>query len=67
MDEKRVNRWLNKRGPKTFIMTLILFVVGVSSYLVEKTLEAGGWALIPGFLLVWVVLYFAKIDDFLFR
>lgn len=63
----QIDRFLNKRGPKTFILTIILFGIGVSSYLVEKTLEAGGWGVLLGIILVWAVLYFTRIDEFIFK
>jgi len=67
MDTKKIDKFLNKRAPKTFILTLILFAIGLSSYLIEKSLEIGGWAILMGMLLVWVLLYITKIDQFLFR
>ena len=67
MDNKKIDKFLNKRGPKTFILTIILFAIGLSSYLIEKSLEIGGWAIPTGVLLVWELLYIIKIDQFLLR
>jgi len=66
-DINKIERFLNKRGPKTFIITIILFVIGLSSYWIEKSLEIGGWAIPTGVLLVWGLLYITKIDQFLLR
>lgn len=67
MCSKKFEKFLNKRGPKTLIITLILFVIGLSSYLIEKSLEIGGWAILFGILLVWAVLYSTKIDKIIFH
>jgi len=56
-----------KRGLKTFILTIILFAIGLSSYLIEKSFEYGGYALPVGILLVWAVLYFTKVDKIIFH
>ena len=56
-----------KRGLKTFILTIILFAIGLSSYLIEKSFEYGVYAIPVGILLVWAVLYFTKIDGFIFK
>lgn len=64
---KKIDEFLNKRGPKTLILTIILFAIGLSSYLIEKSLEIGGWAIPIGVLLVWGLLYITKIDKFLLR
>ena len=63
----KIDKFLNKRGPKTFILTIILFAIGLSSYLIEKALEKEGWAIPVGILLVWGLLYITKIDKILFR
>jgi len=64
---QKIDDFLNKRGPKTFILTIILFAIGLSSYWIEKSLEIGGWAIPTGILLVWGLLYLTKIDQFLLR
>jgi len=64
---KKIDKFLNKRGPKTLIFTIILFAIGLSSYLIEKSLEIGGLAIPLGMLLVWGLLYITKIDHFLLR
>lgn len=64
---KKIEKFLNKRGLKTLILTIILFVIGLSSYLIEKSLEIGGWAILGGILLVWFLLYITKIDEIIFR
>ena len=66
-NREKIERFLNKRGPKTFIITIILFVIGLSSYWIEKSLEIGGWAIPMGVLLVWGLLYITKIDQFLLK
>ena len=63
----KVEKFLNKRGAKTFIITLILFIIGLSSYLIEKSFDIGGFAIPSGILLVWAVLYFTKADKFILR
>lgn len=63
----RIEKFINNRGPKTLIITLILFVIGLSSYLIEKSLEIGGWAIPIGVLLVWAILYTTKSDRFILR
>ena len=67
MDSKKIEKFFNKRGPKTFILTIILFVIGLSSYWVQKSLEIGGWAILVGVLVVWLLLYLTKIDKIIFR
>ena len=64
---QKIDDFLNKRGPKTFILTIILFAIGLSSYWIEKSVEIGGWAIPTGILLVWGLLYLTKIDQFLLR
>ncbi|MDP7197923.1 MAG: hypothetical protein QF864_17285 [SAR202 cluster bacterium] len=63
----KIEKFLNKRGPKTLILTIILFVIGLSSYWIQKSLELGGFAILIGILLVWGLLYITKIDQFIFR
>lgn len=67
MKKDNIEKFLNKRGPKTFILTIILFAIGLSSYWIEKSLEIGGWAILAGILLVWGLLYITKIDRFIFH
>ncbi len=64
---KKIEKFFNKRGPKTLILTIILFAIGLSSYWIEKSLEIGGWAIPTGIILVWALLYFTKIDQFLLK
>ena len=64
---QKIDNFLNKRGPKTFILTIILFTIGLSSHLIEKALGIGGWAIPIGILLVWGLLYIIKIDEIIFR
>ena len=66
-DTKKIDKFLNKRGPKTLVLTIILFAIGLSSYCIEKSLEMGGWAIPTGMILVWGLLYFTKVDQFLLR
>lgn len=66
-NQKSMEKFLNKRGTKTFILTIILFAIGLSSYLIEKSFELGGWAIPIGMLLVWFLLYITKIDKVIFR
>ena len=63
----KIEKFLNNRGPKTFILTIILFAIGLSSYWIQKSLEIGGWAVPTGMLLVWGLLYITKVDQFLLR
>ncbi|MBD3229471.1 MAG: hypothetical protein GF329_14900 [Candidatus Lokiarchaeota archaeon] len=66
MNKKQTKKWekfLNKRGTKTFIITIILFTVGISSYLIQKSLELGGWAIPTGIILVWILLWVTRIDE----
>ena len=67
MCNNKFEKFLNKRGPKTFIITTILFSIGLSSYWIEKSLEIGGWAIPIGMLLVWGLLYLTKIDRIILR
>jgi len=67
MNTKKLNKFLNKRGPKTLIITLILFVIGLSSYLINKALEIGGWAVLTGIIIVWAILYFTRSDKLILR
>ena len=67
MDNKKIEKFLNRRGTKTFILTIILFAIGLSSYWIEKSLEIGGWAIPVGVLLVWLLLYLTKIDKIILR
>jgi len=38
----KIEKYLNNRGPKTFIFTIILFTIGLSNYFIEKSFEIGG-------------------------
>jgi len=65
--EPKVDNFLNKRGPKTFILTFVLFIVSLSSYYVDKALEIGGWAIPTGIVIVWTILYFTRVDVIIFK
>ena len=67
MKATKMDKFLNSRGTKTLIMTIILFTIGLSSYLINKSLEHGGFAIPVGILLVWGLLYITKIDEIIFR
>ena len=67
MDSKKIEKFLNKRGPKTLILTLILFVIVLSSHLIENSLEIGGWAIPTGIFLVWVLLYATRTEKFILK
>lgn len=66
-DYKKIDKWLNKRGLKTLILTFVLFTIGLSSYYVDKALKIGGWAIPIGIIIVWAILYFTRIDVIIFR
>jgi hypothetical protein len=40
--EENVNELLDKRLVKTLLMTLILFIIGLSDYFIGKSIELGG-------------------------
>ena len=64
---EKIDKFLNKRGPKTLILTFVLFIIGLSSYYVDKALKIGGWAIPVGIVIVWAILYFTRVDVIIFK
>ncbi|MBN1159806.1 MAG: hypothetical protein JXA43_01045 [Candidatus Diapherotrites archaeon] len=58
-------KWLKERWLRSLFLTVILFAIGFSDYLVEKGIRMGGWVLAASVFVVWGVLYVAKADKVL--